>query len=253
MSTSKPFAVVSPNAVYRVPQFWRAASSCPVRRRVPSLPHARAVPAFSRFIPPCQPMPRSTPPRGPGRSHEIKFDGWRLQLHKVGENVRLLSRDAHDLSSSFPAIVSAMATLPADTAILDGELVTMDAEGLPDFRALHRRSAGAPLAVWLFDLLELNGRDARGLALEERRHCLERQLALLPHDGALRYSESFHDPVRLLGAAHDLGLEGVVSKRRDAPYRSGRRPEWVKVKTESWRRADRERWRLFETASGASH
>jgi bifunctional non-homologous end joining protein LigD len=190
-------------------------------------------------------MLRSAPPRGPGWQHEIKFDGWRLQLHKAGGHVRLLSRHGHDLTSAFPAIASALAALPAETAILDGEIVAMNGEGLPEFRALHRRSSGAPLAVWLFDLLELDGRDARASPLQERRQRLEGQLAALPRDGVLRYSESFTDPDRLLAAAHDLGLEGIVSKRRDAPYRSGRRPEWVKVKTESWRRANRERWRLF--------
>jgi bifunctional non-homologous end joining protein LigD len=209
------------------------------------------VPAFSRFIPPCQPTPRIAPPRGPGWQHEIKFDGWRIQLHKAGANVRLLSRHGHDLTSGFPAIASALAALPADTAILDGELVAMNGEGLPDFRALHRRSAGAPLAVWLFDLLELDGRDARPCPLCERRQQLEDQLAPLPRDGVLRYSESFADPDRLLAAAHHLGLEGIVSKRCGAPYRSGRRPEWLKVKTESWRRANRERWRLFERLSGS--
>ncbi|MFZ1103339.1 MAG: hypothetical protein WAN86_10935 [Hyphomicrobiaceae bacterium] len=61
-----------------------------------------------------------------------------------------------------------------------------------------------------------------------------------------RHTRSFADPARLLAAAHDLGLEGVVSERLDAPYRSGRRPEWVKVKIESWRIAKKERWRLFE-------
>jgi bifunctional non-homologous end joining protein LigD len=208
-----------------------------------------AVPTFYRFIPPCQPTLRSAPPSGPGWSHEIKFDGWRLQLHKAGVRVRLLSRHGHDLTSSFPTIASALLTLEATTAILDGELVATNAEGVPDFRALHRRAADAPLAVWVFDLLEVNGRDMRVLPLEERRHHLKHQVASHPGDGMLRYSETFADPARLLAAARDLGLEGVVSKRLDAPYRSGRRPEWVKVKTESWRISNRERWRLFEKSS----
>jgi bifunctional non-homologous end joining protein LigD len=176
----------------------------------------------------------------------VKFDGWRLQLHKVGTRVRLFSRHGHDLTARFPAIASALAAIDASTAIIDGELVAMNGMGLPDFGALNRRLADAPLAVWVFDLLEINGRDVRALPLEGRRRHLEEQLESGPHDGTLRYSESFADPTRLLAAAHDLGLE-VVSKRLDAPYRSGRRPEWVKVKTESWRIANKERWRLFET------
>ncbi len=205
------------------------------------------MPVFSRFIHPCQPTLRSAPPRGPGWSHEVKFDGWRLQLHKVDTRVRLFSRHGHDLTGRFPMIASALAAIDATTAILDGELVAMNGRGLPDFGALHRRLADAPLAVWVFDLLEVNGRCVRALPLEERRRHLEERLESPPHEGTLRYSESFADPTRLLAAAHDLGLEGVVSKRLDAPYRSGRRPEWVKVKTESWRIANKERWRLFET------
>jgi bifunctional non-homologous end joining protein LigD len=225
----------------------------PIRVLLPDIrPLARpatnsAVPAFPRFIPPCQPTLRSAPPRGPGWSHELKFDGWRAQLHKAGTRVRLLSRHGHDLTARFPAIASALAALDASTAILDGELVAINAGGLPDFGALHCRSADAPLAVWVFDLLEVNGRDVRALPLKERRRHLEEQLESRPNDGRLHYSESFPDPARLLAAAHDLVLEGVVSKRLDAPYRSGRRPEWVKVKTETWRIANKERWRLFET------
>jgi bifunctional non-homologous end joining protein LigD len=167
----------------------------------------------------------------------------------VVTHVRLLSRHGHDLTSTIPTVASAVAALEATTVILDGELVATNGEGVPDFRALQRRSADTPLAVWVFDLLEVNGRDLRAQSLEERRHHLEQQLTSRPHDGTLRFSENFADPARLLAAAEDLGLEGVVSKRLDAPYRSGKRPEWVKVKTESWRIANRERWRLFERPS----
>jgi bifunctional non-homologous end joining protein LigD len=246
---SQPLESLSDHiAVYRDLQFSPSASSCPLSASGLRPAQSIAVPTFSRFIPPCQPTLRPAPPRGPGWSHEVKFDGWRLQLHKAGTRVRLLSRHGHDLTSTFPTIASAVATLDATTAILDGELVATNAQGVPDFRALQRRSADTTLAVWVFDLLEANGRDARALSLEERRQHLAQQLASCPNDGTLRYSESFDDPARLLAAAHDLGLEGVVSKRLDAPYRS-RRPEWVKVKTESWRVANRERWRLFERPS----
>jgi bifunctional non-homologous end joining protein LigD len=119
----------------------------------------------------------------------------------------------------------------------------MNPDGLPDFRTLHSRSPDASMAAWLFDLLRIDGVDVRGLPLEERRRRLQGQVAPLPAE--LRFSESFDDPVRLLAVADDLGLEGIVSKRLDAPYRSGRRPEWIKVKTEAWRLANRERWRLF--------
>jgi bifunctional non-homologous end joining protein LigD len=118
------------------------------------------------------------------------------------------------------AAASALVDLEATTAILDGKLVATNAEGVPDFRALHRRSADARLAVWVFDLLEFNGRDVRALSLEERRHHLQHQLASHPGDGTLRHSQTFADPARLLAAAHDLSLEGVVPKRLDAPGRA---------------------------------
>jgi bifunctional non-homologous end joining protein LigD len=169
-----------------------------------------------------------------------------LQLHKVGAHARLLSRHGRDLTSRLPMIACALAEFNAKSVILDGELVALSDDGLPDFRALHRRLADASLLVWVFDVLDLNGRDVRPLSLAERRHLLAQQLAALPPDVALRFSEGFADPARLLAAANKLGLEGIVSKRLDASYRSGRRPEWVKVKTESWRIANRERWRLFE-------
>jgi bifunctional non-homologous end joining protein LigD len=203
------------------------------------------------FIVPCQPTLRSAPPCGLNWVHEVKFDGWRLQLHKVGRRVRLLSRHGHDLTARFPTIAFGLAAFGAESAILDGELVAMTAEGLPDFRALHRRAHDAVLGVWLFDLLSLDGRDQRPLPLDERRQRLKDQMGPLSSGGVLHFSHDFTDPVRLLDIVDDLGLEGVVSKRRDTPYRSGRRPEWVKVKAARWREANRERWRLFEGAGNA--
>ena len=201
-----------------------------------------------RFIVPCQPTLRAAPPRGPGWVHEVKFDGYRVQVHKAGWRARLLSRHGHDLTDRSPEVARAVASLQAESAILDGELVALNDDGLPDFRSLLHRAQDAPLAVWLFDLLDLNGRDVRTLPLEERRQRLQELLRGQTPNAPLRFSESFDDPERLLAAADDLGLEGVVSKRLDAPYRSGRRAEWVKVKTERWRRANRERWQLFSTS-----
>ena len=99
--------------------------------------------------------------------------------------------------------------------------------------------------MWAFDLLHLDGEDLRDCPLDERKRALQR-LVLKTGDHALRLSESFNDGVKLLAAAEGMHLEGVVSKRRDAPYRSGKKCDWIKVKCLSWRVANRERWRLFE-------
>jgi hypothetical protein len=96
-----------------------------------------------------------------------------------------------------------------------------------------------------FDLLELDGKDLRGEPLERRRQKLA---DLLERSGiaCMCFSEAFNDGSALLKACAGLGLEGIVSKRRDAPYRAGKRPEWVKVKTAEWREANQERWKLFQ-------
>ena len=94
-------------------------------------------------------------------------------------------------------------------------------------------------------LLHQNGRDLRELPLFERKARLDK-LLLTANANRLRYSESFDDDVALLKAADLLGFEGIVSKRRDAPYRSGKQCDWVKVKCATWREANEERWRLFE-------
>jgi bifunctional non-homologous end joining protein LigD len=109
----------------------------------------------------------------------------------------------------------------------------------PDFYALHFHTRSR-LCVWAFDLLRHNGRDLRKLPLIERKARLEK-LIVAANANWLRYSESFDDGLKLLQAADRMRLEGVVSKRRDAPYRSGKQCGWVKVKCASWREANKER------------
>jgi bifunctional non-homologous end joining protein LigD len=99
--------------------------------------------------------------------------------------------------------------------------------------------------VWAFDLLHHNGRDLRELPLFERKARLEK-LVLTANADWLHYSESFDDGLALLNAADRFALEGIVSKRRDAPYRSGKQCDWIKIKCEAWRTVNKERWRLFE-------
>jgi bifunctional non-homologous end joining protein LigD len=129
--------------------------------------------------------------------------------------------------------------------VIDGELVACDGDGRPDFYRLHFHRHDRGLCVWAFGLLHHNGRDLRELPLLERKARLEK-LILGANANWLLYSQGFDDGLRLLAQADRLGLEGVVSKRRDAPYRSGKQCGWVKVKCATCREANKERWRLFE-------
>ena len=115
---------------------------------------------------------------------------------------------------------------------------------MPDFRSLMAGNAHGYCA-WGFDLLSVGGKDVRHEPLEERRARLERLLAGADAD-LLRFSEAFDNAEKLLAAALELGLEGIVSKKRDQPYRSGKNVGWVKVKTVAWREANRDRWEMFE-------
>ena len=181
-----------------------------------------------------------------GWVHEVKFDGYRVQVHKVGSRVIIYSRNGHDFTERFPSIAQLLHELPAKAAVLDGEVVTSDADGRPNFARLHVRwTRPGTIHLWAFDLLAFNGRDLRLQPLVKRQAVLQ---ALLERFGcpAVSLSEPFEDGLALLRVAEERGLEGIVSKRRDAPYRSGECRDWRKVKTMAWREANRERWRLFE-------
>src|SRR5215468_7841236 len=198
------------------------------------------------FVEPASPVLRSTPPRGPDWLHEAKFDGWRIQLHKDGSAVRLYTKSGYDCTARFGGLTTAVAAVPTRSCIIDGEVTAFDPLGLLDFHALHfRTDEDDDIAVWAFDLLFHNGRDVRELPLVERKDLLM-VLIMGAGDDRLRLSDGFDDGTELLAAAERMGLEGVVSKRRDAPYLSGTRCGWTKTKTQAWRDANKDRWRLFE-------
>jgi len=201
-----------------------------------------------RFIQPCSPVTAKSVPDGDDWLHEPKLDGYRLQIAKHGRVLRLYSRRGHDWNRRLSALTEALRGIPAHSAVVDAELCFPGPDGAPDFFRLLKAafgSQGGELVVYAFDLLHLNGQDLRHLPLNERRQLLERLLrrAKVP---CLHLVDAFDDGQKLLEAAEQHGLEGVVSKRRDAPYHSGECRDWVKVKTTAWREANRERWRLFE-------
>ena len=195
------------------------------------------------FIIPSAPVLKRQPPLGPQWLHEVKFDGWRAQLHKTGDEVAIFTRKGHDYTKRFPAIRESVLALPADLAIVDAEIVVCDSDGKPDFKALMEGATG-DLCAWCFDLLELNDHGLRRRTLIERKAML-RHLLNKADDHVLRFSEPFPDPVKLLAAAESQGLEGIVSKLGHQPYRSGKNPGWVKVKCRAWREANKDRWKMM--------
>jgi bifunctional non-homologous end joining protein LigD len=170
------------------------------------------------------------PPEGDEWLHEIKHDGYRIVARMEEGEVRLVSRNGKDWTKEFPQVARAVGRLPAGTALLDGEVAAVLPNGATSFQALQRRGEGAtPLVYFAFDLLHLDGWDLRGVSLLQRKEVLRRLLESAP--AALRFS----DHVRGQGPAffekaREAGLEGIVSKRADAPYREGRGGDWRKAK-----------------------
>jgi bifunctional non-homologous end joining protein LigD len=181
------------------------------------------------FIEPCIPILAHKPPAGPQWVHEIKHDGYRLIVRRDGERVRLFTRRGYDWTERFPAISTAAAKLRAKSFTLDGEAVVCDADGIAAFDELHGRRRLSEAILYAFDLLELNGEDYRPLPFSKRKLRLAR---LLSRAGAgLAFNEHIEaDGASVFRYACKMGLEGVVSKRLDKPYRSGRSGDWIKTK-----------------------
>jgi bifunctional non-homologous end joining protein LigD len=132
--------------------------------------------------------------------------------------------------------------MPVRAAIIDAELTACDASGMPDFTALLRKPDY--ICVWCFDLLSINDKDLRPLPYRERKARLE-SLVNRSGDDHIRYSEHFEDPEALLKACARMKLEGIVSKRADASYRSGPSKDWIKVKCPAWREENAWRGEFF--------
>ena len=185
------------------------------------------------FIPPSLATLRDRAPEGPGWVHEIKFDGYRIQAQVDDGDVRLLTRKGLDWTEKFPNVADALARWPA-TAVLDGEIVVEDESGVSSFSALQEALKNGDrqrFVYYVFDLLHLDGRDLTGRPLIERKAVLKTLLDRVTSNDAVRYSEHFATSGSVvLQRACDMGLEGIVSKRGDAPYRSGRSDSFIKAK-----------------------
>jgi bifunctional non-homologous end joining protein LigD len=186
------------------------------------------------FVPPSLATLHSVAPRGAEWLHEIKYDGYRIQARLDRGKVRLLTRKNLDWTHRFKPIAAAVAALPAEDALLDGELVVEDDKGISSFSLLQtdlKDGRGDRLVYYVFDLLHLDGRDLTGEPLVGRKAELQRLLKAADKNGRIRYAEHFtEDGPVILKHACGLNLEGIVSKRKDAPYRSGRSENFIKAK-----------------------
>lgn len=162
---------------------------------------------------------------------EIKFDGYRVLAFVAGGVARLITRNGHDWTPRLPALAASIAALGLGDALLDGELVALDAKGVSSFNRLQdalSRQRDDALVFYVFDLLHLDGWDLRPCRLVDRKARLR---ALSDWTGQVRYSDHLEgEAVELHLHACKLHLEGIICKRGDAPYRAGRGRDWVKVK-----------------------
>lgn len=171
-------------------------------------------------------------PSGAGWLYELKLDGYRTLVVKKRSAITIFSRRGNILNGRFPSIVASFSFLPGDT-IVDGELVVLDHQGRPSFSDLQNsRFTPEQLYFYAFDLLACKGRDLRKLTLVERREVLE-SYALRGMRDPIRLSTIFDtSPNKLVAAAKQAGLEGVIGKRADSRYESGERSgAWIKYKT----------------------
>jgi bifunctional non-homologous end joining protein LigD len=187
----------------------------------------------ARFISPMKARLVTAPPAEGAWVYELKFDGFRALAIKSGAHVDLYSRNANLLSQKFPEVVEALEQLKTRDAIIDGEIVALDAEGRSSFQLLQSYELGEErpaLCYYAFDLLRLDGRDLRGEPLYKRKDELEQLLRKAPP--TIRFSANISgSPRQLLAEVKARGLEGLIGKLRDSPYESGRRSgAWIKLK-----------------------
>jgi ATP-dependent DNA ligase len=178
----------------------------------------------------CVPTRSTIVPSGPDWLHEIKYDGYRLRLERDGDRVRLITKGGYNWTDRYPWIVKAALKNQHRQFVIDGEAAVLGVDGVSDFGALHSGKQNEAVQFYAFDVLALDGDDLRGLPLSMRKTNLARLLARRP-DGifAAPFEQGEIGP-DLYRAACGMGLEGLVSKRRDRPYQGGRSKYWVKVK-----------------------
>ncbi len=199
------------------------------------MPYARPNPPaggikanYPGFIAPALATSIGKVPSGGRWIHEVKFDGYRVQMHVVNETIRIFTRRGNDWTNRFKKVAADAWQLNARSAIIDGEVIVPSANGVSDFSVLQNelRSKSTKLVLYAFDLLYLNGYDLRRAPLIQRKALLRD----LIEGTDILLSESFEiDGAQMFKSACKMGLEGVVSKARDARYHSGRINDRVKI------------------------
>jgi bifunctional non-homologous end joining protein LigD len=216
-----------------------AARTRETRARRVALPDIGAIAGARKkllpaFVEPSQAAPCDKPPSGPKWVHEIKYDGYRMQARIDGGTIKLLTRKSLDWTERFGAITTALKALHLGSALLDGEIVVEEESGVSTFNGLQADlSSGRQdrMRYHVFDLIYCDGYDLTRATLIERKSLLAQVLAGLPAGSPVRLSEHLEtDGPTMFEHAGRLGLEGIVSKRRDLPYRSGRTDDWLKSK-----------------------
>ncbi len=169
-------------------------------------------------------------PHRPEWLHEIKHDGYRLIVQREAGRVRLFTRNGHDWSDRYPLITEAALRIRSTSFMLDGEAVLLGVDGISDFDGLHSRKHNDEIQFYAFDMLVSDGADIRALPLHLRKNNLARLLARRVDGIFISQYEQGEIGPDLFRHACLLGLEGLVSKHRDSPYRAGRSRNWIKVK-----------------------
>jgi bifunctional non-homologous end joining protein LigD len=178
----------------------------------------------------CLPTRGIKVPDRPEWIHEVKYDGYRVRVERDGERVRLITRGGYDWTKRYPWIVEAALKNRHQQVVIDGEAVILGVDGISDFNALHSGKFNHEVQLYAFDVLAMNGDDLRPLPLSMRKASLAKLLHRRPDGiftGSFEQGEIGPD---LFRKACEFGLEGLVSKRADRPYRAGRSKDWIKVK-----------------------
>jgi bifunctional non-homologous end joining protein LigD len=226
-TTAKPGAATRPRAAPRAAprrDLVAAAAAVPGARKAPLPVKVQA--QLATLV--------DEAPAGDEWLHEMKFDGYRILARLQGGKARLMSRNGKDWTAQFPTVAAAVEALPVRSALLDGEIAAVLPSGITSFQALQNALTAADqgdLAYFLFDLVHLETVSLARASLEERKTLLKDLLSAPAPGSLLRYSDHVAGSGREFYAqACTLGVEGIVSKRRDAPYQTGRTRTWLKTK-----------------------
>ena len=201
-------------------------------KQIKALPGARKL-VMPEFVAPQLATLTDKPPPGDQWFHELKFDGYRLQCHLHAGQVRLWTRNENDWTTKFPSVVKAVKALRVKSAILDGEIVALDASGRASFQRLQQsiKGSGTGLIYHIFDLIYIEGFSLTRTPLHDRKRVLAELIEPLGDSGMLRYSDHIEgNGAEFFKQACKLGIEGIVSKLADSIYESARSRSWLKIK-----------------------